>query len=186
LAREEFTAVDVKNTEPWIKLAKLYAEYDIKGTAAVLNAAEFAKEKGLASLLYFILLDYSRSAKEMGRPFGEKAIADLPDCARFYQGVYGINTFNMIYSPDGSPFQMHLARRIVPALQEMRGLPSEVNDAIQRLSRIVKPSSGGLLGWLSGGQSATKGFSMQEFFTSLATVLKALSATTPKYDQSEP
>ena len=189
LAREDFAAipaVDLENAEPWIKLAQLYAEFDIKGLAATIDNAEFATEKGLASLLYFMALDYAREGLALARPFGESAIIHLPDCARFYQGVFGTRVFNMVYAPDGSPFDQHLARRTVSLLQGMRGIPKEANDTIHVLSRMVHPPAGNLLGWLSGRQTATSDFSMPTFHLDLAKVLKALSETTPANDPVEP
>ena len=186
LAREEFAAINSEGTEAWIKLAQLYADFDIKGLAEKIDAADFATEKGLASLLYFMLLDYSNNTQPLARRFGEKAIADLPDCARFYQGVFGINTFDVIQSPDGSPFYEHLARRLVPPLRRMRGLPGEVREPVGLLAETVNPRPGGLLGGLFGGRTASQSFPIQEFFLDLANVLKALVATTPTNDSGEP
>ena len=186
LAREEFAAIDMENAEPWIKLAKLYAEYDINGTAAALDAAKFKREKGLASLLHFMLLDYANETLPRGRQFGEKNVKNLPDCARFYQRVYALNTFNMIHAPDGLPFMFHLERRIVPAFRDMQELPSEVNEAVKWLSTTVGSPPASLLGRLFGGQPETKVFSQEDFFTDLALVLKTLSTTKPDNDSREP
>ena len=183
IAREEFAAIppeEWENADVWTRLAKAYCEYDFKAIAAMIETVDEETERPIAKLLYFFLLDYSQNHSMLARPFGEKAFADLPDCTRLYTGTFSYNTFDFVLAPDNSPFHEHLARRIAPAVREMRDLPAEVLEAASQLGNTVKKPSSGFL----GGGNVRLGFPLRKYFADLATLLKSLSGQAN--DSSEP
>ncbi|MDR1140125.1 MAG: hypothetical protein LBL62_00430, partial [Planctomycetaceae bacterium] len=188
LAREEFDKIPASEQKQntWIDFAKYYAEFDFKGLEKRIEAADPKTEQPLGKLLYFFLLDYSAEWVTMARPYGETIIADLPDCSRLYIGLFRINHFDMVYAPDDSPFNEHLARRITPAIRKMKELPNEVTETAKTLQTTVKKSSGNLFSGLFGGNTlASQRFPLEQYYRDLAALLKALSAeTTPTSEPS--
>ena len=187
LAREEFAVIppdELENADVWTRLAKAYCEFDFKAIDAMFETVDAKTERPFAKLLYFFLLDYSYNLRTLARPFGEKAIADLPDCARLYTRTLNFNSFDMVRAPDGSPFHEHLARHVAPDIRKMYALPEEVLNAANKLDSTVKKPSGGILSGLFGGGASGQDFPLEQYFIDLAALLQSLSES--KNDSSEP
>ncbi|MCL2305411.1 MAG: hypothetical protein FWC43_08720 [Planctomycetaceae bacterium] len=188
IAREEFAAIsqdELEKADTWPRLAKAYCEFDIKTIAAMTETADPETQRPFAKLLHFFLLGFAVEPVALTRPFGEKAVADLPNCARLYIETQDINTFDTVCAPDGSPFHEHLARRIAPAVRNMRDLPEEVLDKAKQLAGTVKKTSGGSFS-LFGGRAPQQDFPLEQYYIDYAALLKSLREATTQNDPGEP
>ncbi len=195
LGREEFAAIPAKETkdgtakkktaskfDAWVDLGRAYADYDFKRLEELAATDDVKMQRPLARLLHFMLLDESNNDDTLTRPFGEAAIADLPDCSRLYHGVFTINKFDMVHAPDGSMFYEHLQRQICPNIRKMKELPASVKKAVGDLRKTLPAQRGGLFSSLFGRETKGK----KTYYTELAALLKSLSESAENNDRSEP
>lgn len=189
LARLEFEEIEKQgmnvSDDAWIELARLYADFDFKGLETFMETAEPKTRRAPAKMLYFSLLCMGNNSAACERSFAEEAFVDLPDCSRFYTEVYRVNTFDMVYAPDGSPFHEHLARRIAPAVRKMKDLPEEVRQAAKTLGQTVRKPSSGLFG-LFGSGNAYREFPLEQYYDDLAELIRTLKETPTTEDSGEP
>lgn len=187
LARTEFehALLQTRDMETvWTELARAYADFDFETLDSWIEKLEGRPERSFAKFLRFLLLDLTSHDLLLTRPYAESIIADLPDCERLYQRAFACENFVVPAAPDGSPFYVHLARRIAPAMRSMKRLPQPVVDAVKLLGKRHKENSG-ILSELFAAPPV-KNFSTEKHYDNLAALIKSLRETGPATDPGEP
>lgn len=153
LARNDFASLpgDYK-PDDWVRLARLYAEYDLAGLDALIESEKENPERKWAMLLKFVLLTYTNNGHKTAVPYARSVFEELTDCPRFYLDLFALEIHPLPPFPDGAQLHRQWASRIPAVLRKMDALPADVSKAVFEFRKVTDgQSSGGLIGRFLGG-----------------------------------